>query len=424
MVELFLKWVSCPTLFLALFFPPGLWAAKCTSETLLPGDYVYVVAGQDVQVHVPSGYTGQTPTPVLFDLHGAGGTGSTEKARTGFLSLSDKQGFIAVWPSGPNRYWACLGCSWDKNSVDQDVSLIRLVVDQIRRVANVDRSRIYVTGISIGGAMTNTLACEAADVFAAVAPAAFQLAASPSQCVPSRPIPVLEFHGYGDTVIPYGGSASLGLPSAETSLRRWAEIMGCSGDPEVTVLADNYSKIETYTSCRGGVQIGLASLNGVHDIFYEPPPSLDIPEYEWNFFMKFRLPLTTSQLDECPADPPSPHAEDAGGGGGGGCFIATAAYGSSLEPHVAVLRDFRDRYLLTNAPGKAFVEFYYHHAPPLANFVQKHGVLRMVTRWGLAPVIFAVRYPYGALMSFSLAIGIVAMVRLRRRRPAWENKEG
>lgn len=47
-----------------------------------------------------------------------------------------------------------------------------------------------------------------------------------------------------------------------------------------------------------------------------------------------------------------------GGGGGGGCFIATAAYGSLLEPHVRILCKFRDRYLLTNGPGKTFVKYY------------------------------------------------------------------
>ncbi len=410
-MKLSLKWVSCAALFLALFSPLSLWAAKCTSATLLPGDYSYAIMGQDVQVHVPAGYTDKTPAPVLFDLHGAGGTGETEKWSSGFLSLSDKYGFIAVWPSGPNKYWACLGCSWDQNSVDDDVSLIRLAVDQIRRVANVDRSRIYVTGISMGGAMTNTLVCKTDDIFAAAAPVAFQLTASPSLCVPTRPIAIMEFHGYRDDIVPYNGSADLGLPSAETSLDHWAQIMGCSGEPEITILSDGYSKIEMYTACSNGTRVGLASLDENHYLFTSPPRSLNIQEYAWAFMSQFTLPLTSAQLDECPAEPPAPS-----GGGGGGCFIATAAYGSYLDPHVAVLRDFRDRYLLTNAPGKAFVAFYYHHAPPIADFLRMHDLARTVVRWGLTPVITAVTYPSGALMFFCFAIGIAIMVRHGRRR--------
>ncbi|MEK6726607.1 MAG: CFI-box-CTERM domain-containing protein [Deltaproteobacteria bacterium] len=53
-------------------------------------------------------------------------------------------------------------------------------------------------------------------------------------------------------------------------------------------------------------------------------------------------------------------------GGEGGCFIATVAYGSYLDPHVEVLREFRDNYLITNAPGRAFIEIYYQISPPIA----------------------------------------------------------
>jgi hypothetical protein len=76
-----------------------------------------------------------------------------------------------------------------------------------------------------------------------------------------------------------------------------------------------------------------------------------------------------------------------GGGGGGGCFIATAAYGSYMEPHVVVLRDFRDGFLLTNAVGKLFVGLYYAYSPPVADFIANHDTLRALVRWSLLPVV-------------------------------------
>lgn len=81
---------------------------------------------------------------------------------------------------------------------------------------------------------------------------------------------------------------------------------------------------------------------------------------------------------------------NAGGGGGGSsgpCFIATAAFGSPVEQHVTLLKEFRDDFLLTNAPGKLFVKTYYALSPPLADFISRHENLKLVVRILLYPLI-------------------------------------
>ena len=75
------------------------------------------------------------------------------------------------------------------------------------------------------------------------------------------------------------------------------------------------------------------------------------------------------------------------GGGGGGCFIATAACGSLLEPHVRILCKFRDRYLLTSGSGKTFVKNYYKYSPPAADFISKHAGLKVVVCIILLPLV-------------------------------------
>lgn len=76
-----------------------------------------------------------------------------------------------------------------------------------------------------------------------------------------------------------------------------------------------------------------------------------------------------------------------GGGGGGGCFIATAAFGSPAEHHVMLLKEFRDTCLLTNGPGRQFVDIYYHYSPAAADFIRQHENIKFIVRVLLYPLI-------------------------------------
>jgi len=100
------------------------------------------------------------------------------------------------------------------------------------------------------------------------------------------------------------------------------------------------------------------------------------------------------------------------GPNGGGCFIATAAYGSAFHPKVAVLRQFRDEHLLTNAPGRGLTALYYRTSPPVAAFIQDRPALRAAVRASLTPVVAAVEYPLPAL---GVALGLALLALWRRR---------
>jgi uncharacterized repeat protein (TIGR01451 family) len=113
----------------------------------------------------------------------------------------------------------------------------------------------------------------------------------------------------------------------------------------------------------------------------------------------------------------------AAGGGGGGCFIATAAFGTPMEKHVQILRDFRDRCLLKTSAGQAFVKFYYEVSPPIAGKIAQNEGLRFVTRCSLMPFVgmayLIVTYGLAATLLFAfsliLLIGALAWTIHRKR---------
>ncbi|HEX5057535.1 MAG TPA: CFI-box-CTERM domain-containing protein [Gammaproteobacteria bacterium] len=103
---------------------------------------------------------------------------------------------------------------------------------------------------------------------------------------------------------------------------------------------------------------------------------------------------------------------------GEGCFIATAAYGHISHPKVQLLRDFRDRFLLTNPAGHAFVRWYYRHSPAAAAFITQHETLRALVRWFLLPLIgiaWLMMHVQWALYALVPILGAPAGMALRRK---------
>jgi len=114
--------------------------------------------------------------------------------------------------------------------------------------------------------------------------------------------------------------------------------------------------------------------------------------------------------------PLSPSADS----GGGGCFIATAAWGSPMQPEVRILRRFRDSVLLGSAPGRGFVNLYYRWSPAAAQVIEWSPPLRSGVRFLMVPVVMGVRVAMAPLPDPVVALGIcllgIVAIPLRKAR--------
>ena len=173
----------------------------CPATKLAAGDTKKTVSvgGKDrtYTLHVPSAYKGDAAVPFIIDFHGIGGNGSGERTSSSYPKTVDAEGVVMAFPdgaSGPGgNAWNVGPCCVD--NVD-DVAFAKAMVTDVEKVACVDPKRVYAVGFSMGGGMSHYIACHGADVFAAVAPAAFDLLEeNVGTCKPPRPITVFFFRG-------------------------------------------------------------------------------------------------------------------------------------------------------------------------------------------------------------------------------------
>lgn len=141
--------------------------------------------------------------PLVVMLHGALGSGRQAEEVYGWNEQADEHGFIVAYPDGLDRFWAvsedCCGPS-ARDKVD-DVAFIRSMVGEIQKKAPIDARRIYVAGMSDGGALTYRLACDT-DIFAAIGVVSATLL---GECSNPRKLSVMHIHGTADEVFPYAG---------------------------------------------------------------------------------------------------------------------------------------------------------------------------------------------------------------------------
>jgi len=212
-------------------------------------------------VHVPASYDSTVATPVVLNFHGYSSTANQQAALSRMISKSETEGFIVVHATGVGALNSWNGGACCGTAASQDVDDVAFVSDLIDALAVdlcVDPARIYATGLSNGGFLSHRLACELSDRIAAIASVAGVIGID--TCAPTRPMPVMHFHGTSDGVVPYNGNALIGyIPVAEV-YDRWAEHNSCTG--EETTFDEGDASCVSGTGCAAGGAITLCTITG------------------------------------------------------------------------------------------------------------------------------------------------------------------
>ena len=214
--------------------------------------------------------TGQPRPPLVLIMHGY--TSAADEVRTYLASERAspwlRAGYVRAFPQGLAKSWnggACCGEA-ARAGVD-DVGFLREVARQAAQLTCADERRVYATGMSNGGFMAYRLACEASDVFAAIAPVGAVLGVDPAQCTPARPVPLLAFNGRADRIVPYEGGGDVGsrpFASAADSVKHFARQYGCAGASTVSFRGPA-TTCARHDDCTSGAEVeACASARGGH----------------------------------------------------------------------------------------------------------------------------------------------------------------
>ena len=270
-------------------------------------------------VHVPAIYKSDKRVPLFIVLHGGGGNGEKAEKISRISGLSNREGFILVYPDAVGRNWndgrdVNKYLSHRKN-ID-DVGFISALIDKISTEYAIDPERVYVSGASNGGMMAHRLACELTGKIAAIAPV---IAAMPEnlvgRCSPSRPIPVVMVNGTADPLVPWEGGyvRFIGrkkygkILSVPDTVQFWVSHNRCQTGPVKTWLPDTDPDDGTrvrktvFGGCKKGAEVVLYEIQGGGHTW--PGGRRSVPEFIsgkstneidadriiWDFFRQYKF---------------------------------------------------------------------------------------------------------------------------------------
>ena len=272
---------------------------------------------RDYLLYVPDTYRPETPAPLVISLHGAALWPTAQRKISRWNDLADRHGLLVVYPTGtrldlPIPLFPTLPI-WDVRNAqgwETEARFLADLIDHLESSYAIDPRRIYLNGLSNGGAMTFVASCHLADRLAAVGTVAAAQGVPWETCSDLHPLPFINFHGTDDAIVPYEGGKSFGSPQTFADVRRWtqrwAERNGCDGSAESLDVRPDVEFL-SYADC-DDAPVQLYTLRGGGHTWPGGTPrlprwlvgttsqSIDATELMWEFFAAHPRPLPPDDL--------------------------------------------------------------------------------------------------------------------------------
>ena len=258
--------------------------------------------------YLPIGFDQNTESlPVVFVLHGLGGSNSS-MTNIGFKQIGDTARVISIYPQGFINTLTGQS-SWDNGTLlaplADDVTFFNNMIDHLILNYNIDETRIYSTGLSMGGIMSYHLACELNERIAAIGAMSGTMSTDDiANCVPTYKTPIMHVHGTADGTVPYYSSPLPSLSLVEETMNFWINVHQCLSSADSTQLPNNAADGLTvdrfiYQACTPESSVELLRVNGGgHTYFYEPINDFTEAAEIWLFFRKWFHDMQQSNISD------------------------------------------------------------------------------------------------------------------------------
>ena len=240
---------------------------------------------RDYIIYIPETYAENTAYPLLFSFHGLNSNMENIYRKSQFNELAESESFIVVYPEAIDE-------QWNLSSADNpDIDFVKALLDTLEEDYNIESNRIYSTGMSNGGNISFTLACELSDRIAAIASVTglnLHLQVNET-CSTTRPVAILQIHGTEDPIARY--------VFVEPTLQFWIGYNNTETNPTITPIPDtdtaDGSTVERiqYVNGAEGVEVQILKVTGGGHQWPGHKGNMDInASHEvWNFVKKYDL---------------------------------------------------------------------------------------------------------------------------------------